>query len=168
MKRTFKILVIVFASLLVVTTAYAWTGVDGKAVDSKTGAGWAHGGTAYAVSSVDGMLGTYPLSTAAGTEGEFSGAYTATPGATITVYIVFSPGPNGTPATNSDCTFIDVAIPVHYGCGNILTGTGPTAITLADLTAESSAANPWLPAILVVGALAVVSGGLVVVRRKRS
>ena len=45
--------------------------------------------------------------------------------------------------------------------------TGPNAIVLQDLTAASPGANPWLAAFIVVGALALVSGGMAALRKSR-
>jgi LPXTG-motif cell wall-anchored protein len=169
MKFRTKVLFILLASLFVFTTASAYTGVIGTIQDAY-GDPWGYDFTITAYNQ-DPPYEEYinPTTQFDETIDESWDIIPPPSAHHITVVITFDD-------CFPDCTSIPNPIVVSfpsnakqapYDLGTMSTGTGPNAIVLSNLTATSAAANPWLAAFIVVGALALVSGGVVVVRKKR-
>jgi hypothetical protein len=169
MKRRFLLIlaVLLAALLLAPTLAIAYYGsVTGELRDSDTGQPWQYGGTVE-------IWNCNTLNTII-TQVVPSGVYTfnigistvvTTPTA-LCVEVAFSPGPLGTPGNAAGGPFPDRASSAGIlNTGVYFTGTGPTAITLANVTARS--ANRWLPVGLAAVALVGVGGGLLALRRRR-
>ena len=134
----------VFALLILMAVpAFAWTGASGKVIDNKTNGGWAHGGTVYAIGG-NGIVGTWALDTTVGpTLGNWGGAYNGVAtidGETITIVFVLNAAPGSPyPAPGiADITYTEFAVPAERNIGNVLTGTGPTAVTLQNITADNN------------------------------
>jgi hypothetical protein len=167
-------------SLLAFGVVYAYTGVNGTAIDSSTLQPWAYGGDVWIVNQSNGnILATCVLNTTTGAIQDGSSGTcdygddalasgivntTRANGNIIEVVVIFNQGPNGQPA-DASVTFTESAIPTRRNLGYIKSGTGPTAVVLSDLSAESSSMG-WLPVVLIV-AVVVAAGGLWVVARKR-
>jgi hypothetical protein len=169
MKGRTKFLFILLASLFVFTTASAYTGVEGTVYWGDSGTEpWTHGGT---IRAIDCEEFNFYLN-ASYSDGTINSLWDAIPdnGIHICVTILFNDGGNGKPQTQLlGELFIqdDTTQSGKYPLGIIYTGTGPTAIELRNLTASSAGANPWLAGAIVVGALALVSGGMVALRKQR-
>jgi hypothetical protein len=189
MKKLTVIVAVLLMSLVVVTPAFAYAGVDGQVIDSLDKNPWTYGGEIWVYNTSTGAVYATCVLDATGDfddAGDPSpdglcdygdnalgyGTIAAAPGfgTSITILIDYtcssgsgcSPPANGTPGNYSH-QYNEAPPPGYYNTGYIETGTGPTAITLVNATAAS--ANVWLPVGLAVLALAVV--GAVVVRRRR-
>ncbi len=176
--------VMLLTSLFVTTSAKAVSGVDVKMFDGKTYDAWGtEPGQQYMVivsGSTDGVLlnsgwvttvGGPPAtpvldySCVWGAAACINGQALGTPAVPQTIYVtVLMKGTVNDPSSYTESFFWPADLGTQYTI-NKNTNTGPTAITLTSFSAESS--TNWLPLVLVVSALAVVSGGLVVIRRRR-
>lgn len=152
-------------ALLMPSSAFAYAGVTGSVIDSKTSQPWAYGGDVWVLNMANGDIIATGALTASGT---FSIAYGAdglgvgslgpapVSGNQVKIIIDFTcsqsgdcgglgPAPNGNPG-NSEFTYTEAPIPGYLHAGYIKTGTGPTAIKLESLTvAPTDSASPsWL------------------------
>jgi hypothetical protein len=75
---------------------------------------------------------------------------------------------NGTPTTMS-FSITQNAIPIRYNLGtNNETGTGPTSVQLVDFSVSQPAPqNTWLPYVLLIGSVILVSGAVTILRKRR-
>lgn len=75
---------------------------------------------------------------------------------------------NGTPATIG-ISIGQNSIPIIYSVGtNLETGTGPTSVQLVDFSVSQPATqNPWLPYVLLVGSVVLVTGAVTILRKRR-
>jgi hypothetical protein len=181
-KKMLFAIVVIGLVLIFATPAIADnTGITGKAVDGY-GNGWQHGGTVYIIEDCTyieqgggivitggSLLGTTNLVTGSGTDAgdffyDFDGASITDP---VCVHIVFNdPGPEYPPPQDAQDGPFYTQLPWVSGVlsvGNISTGTGPTAVTLANAAVESP--NVWLPALSAIGLVSV--GGVVLLLRRR-
>jgi len=157
------VLAVIFVSFLVPMSAlayYDW--ITGELRDSKTGAIWQYGADVEVFNC--NTLTTIATQTV-GSSGVFSinisTVGTPTP---LCIEVVFHPGPNGTPGNAAKGPYPDRSSSTGtLNTGVYFTGTGPTAITLTELSARSSASA--LP-ILAVAAVLLI-GSLAVIRRRR-
>jgi len=193
MQRILRVLIgPVVLSLLCVTVVLAagQTGVSGRLWDSSSPAQpWEHGARVVAVECTSaGAIGAKRYgcdnaSTSSGTYGRFNFAWndgTSCTGVSVNdpdgpdsgdtgwvcLYIIWNDGGSGQPPDmlTAPQQWMDFA-DVRMNFGNVQSTTGPTAITLANVTAGS--ANLWLPVGL--AALSVVAvGALIISRRRRS
>jgi hypothetical protein len=178
MKRTAKFIILLFAILLTSTTASAHSGYSGYLWDSASPpAPWEHGATIYAINcNADGSIigdelyGTTVLGIG---ETSFSEDWGGPqfPGINdyVCLYVSFNFGGTGQPTD-----VITEAIPYlsfvagRMNFGNIQTGTGPTAVELVDFNVTSQTnSNNWLPFILLVSSIALVSGAVTLIRKRR-
>ena len=178
--------VILVAAMVFPTPAYAWTGVTGQVIDSLNLDPWAYGGQVWVVNNTN---GTILIAAELDINGAFNFAWltdtlgplgvcggspcvdaTAAPASTnsLELVIIPYPGPNGTPGVISR-TFNQNVIPARYNPGYLETGTGPTALELVDFSVTpQSSNNTWLPFVLLVGSVALVSGAVTVIRKRRA
>jgi hypothetical protein len=173
-------LVLIFAAPVIAAN----TGITGKAVDGY-GGGWQHGGTVYIIRNCSYLTlpngkiiitggtqdGTAPLSTAAGTEGDFSYTFSASIADPVCIYVEFnkapgSPYPAPAPAQAGPYYTQLPWVSGVLSVGNIGTGTGPTAVTLAGVAAEPP--NSWGSVMLAVVALVGVGSAVLLLRRRRT
>ena len=183
MKITVKIFVLLLATLLATTTALATqTGYAGKLWDSDTPPSpWQYGATIYATNCLaDGtLLGTAfygETQVSAGTstfdvDWKDGGAPDApNDGDYVCLYVVFNAGSSGTPTpVLTDPQPVLFFVSGHINFGNIQSGTGPNAVELVDFSvAPQSSGNTWLPYILLVGSVALVSGAVAVIRKRKA
>ncbi len=165
-KKIGLIAVLVVAMLIPVTTVLAdYAAVTGELRDNSTNAIWTHG------ASVE-LFNCNTLATIITDTVGSSGIFTITIPNTVTVPVAlcidvtFYPGSNGTPGNAAKGPYPDRSTNSGtLNTGVYFTGTGPNAITLRDLSAES-AATPWP---LVLAAVAVVAAMLalgVILRRR--
>ena len=173
MKNTlFILLALIFvAVVLFPSPVYAFNGVEGIITDGKTSQRW----TASDVTiTIYASVGGTP--TACGTttmvpadNGSYSISYTCTPDIFSNVYVLYSfaDAANGTPSSQTE-TFVELP-PVEPYVLNIVTDTGPTAIELTEFSVTTqSSSNIWLPFVLLVGSVALVSGAVAVIRKRRA
>jgi hypothetical protein len=187
------IAVMLVAAMVFPVPAYAYTGVQGRVIDSKTKTAWQNGGDIWVINNSTGdieatgkldsagafsinwgddalnygMVGTVNADSTPPLTGEnvefvidFGCAFSLTPGC---------PPVNGTPAMIS-FAFTQNGIPIRFNAGtNIETGTGPTALELVDFSVTpQSSNNTWLPFVLLIGSVALVSGAVTVIRKRRA
>lgn len=152
-------------ALLMPSSAFAYAGVTGSVIDSKTSQPWGYGGDVWVLNVANGdIIATGALSAS----GTFSIAYgdddlgvgslgsAPVSGNQVKIIIDFTcsqsgdcgglgPAPNGNPG-NSEFTYTEAPIPGYLHAGYIKTGTGPTAIELESLTvaAAVSGSPSWL------------------------
>jgi len=168
MKIKYKVLFILLATLFVFTTASAYSGITGTIQDAY-GDPWKYECWVYAYRK--GVGTTYiPISTPCNIDpidGSFEIPFTTIPNNNdwVVVVIDFGSGGEGIPSPYATEFKQDTSQSGDFDLGVINTNTGPNAIVLQDLTAASPGANPWLAAFIVVGALALVSGGMVALRK---
>jgi hypothetical protein len=181
----------VIASLAVATPALAYTGISGTVIDSKTLQPWTHGGDVWIVNNTTGSIVATCAVDSSGhiTDGgagnnngvcEYGEDYlgvgslvTPAAGNQLEVVIDFScttsgacsGGSQGTPGFSSN-PYTESPIPLLRNLGYIKTGTGPNAIVLADVTAQSS--NLWLAVALAAVALMGAGGAVLLLRRRRT
>jgi len=162
-------------ALLVPSSAFAYSGIKGSVIDSKTSQPWAYGGDVWVLNMATGeVIATGSLtaggafSIAYGNDGLGVGSLGAAPlsGNQVKIIIDFTcsqsvtcgglgPAPNGDPG-NSEFTYTEAPIPGTLSAGYIKTGTGPTAIQLESLTVASagSTPSPWLALAVCISVLA--------------
>jgi len=172
MKNKFLVLslVVLVAMLAVPTSAFAWSGVKGEVRDSLTGGLWGWGGTVWVINeSAGGTLvgegdivgGLINITYESGKEPAFNDL--------ITVYIYPNPQPAGSPGMLTRSYTEVPEITVQYDFGNVMTNTGPNALELVDFSvASQSPSNTWLPLVLLVGSVALVSGAITVIRKRKA
>jgi hypothetical protein len=167
-KFTFLFVIVTIALLITPTQAFAFTGISGYLVDAINGDPWNYGGYVY--------IGNQTAGEVAG-EGSFSGdyfeiTYTNPPsdGDQLIVYIFPNTGPEGTPpyiisGPHTEATIIPVYLPL----GTLVVQSGPTSVELVDFSiTPQSNGNTWLLFVLLVGSVALVSGAVVILRKKRA
>ena len=176
MKTTAKIFFLIIFTLLFSTNAHAQTGYSGSIWDSDTPpAPWEHGAMIYATNcTADGtpLLSKHYGTTEvlAGTS-TFSASWITTPdpGDFVCLYVIFQHGGVDQPGdTVTHSIGYANFIPGNMNFGSIRTGTGPNSIQLVDFSAtQQSSNNTWLPYILLVGSVALVSGTVAVIRKRK-
>jgi len=186
MKRIILKSLVIFAILAVLATpVLAFSAVQFFVIDSLTLQPW---GTSdgqsyyiYIMGSDSGtLLDTGTLTTPAAPVLDFTCTYgSACPpgssstlsapatGETVTIYITLT-GTDGNPSTYIT-SFQQPLIDLGTFTINHQTGTGPNAIELSEFSVNSqSSANTWLPFLLLVGSVALVSGAVTVIRKRRA
>lgn len=172
------ILVVIFVAIMFLPTpANAWCGVTGLVSDGKDGQPWVHGGSITVYGTVAGasppiaITAPAPINTSTGI---YSASYTQAPDLFTTVYIVatFTNGGEGTPSnqviTITEAPSGSVPCTPDYQ-QNITLDTGPNAIELKDFSVTTqSSTNTWLPFVLLVGSVALVSSAVTVIRKRRA
>lgn len=170
-KITVALTIALVALLLLATMTLAYySNVIGELRNSKDNALWTHGAdvevfncssmTTIATQTV-GSSGTFDI--------DISSISSDTP---LCIEVTFHAGPAGTPGNAAKGTFVDRAnsgtppADPTLNTGVYLTGTGPNAVTLTNITARS--ANTWLPVGLVVGFSVLALGALFVLRKRRA
>ncbi|MCP4426374.1 MAG: hypothetical protein GY803_17925 [Chloroflexi bacterium] len=84
----------------------------------------------------------------------------------LCVEVTFSAGPGGTPGNASKGPFVDrVTNSGNLNSGVYFTGTGPTAVTLADFSQTQSSAN--IPAIA-AAFIALTGVSFAILRRRKT
>jgi len=69
---------------------------------------------------------------------------------------------------NFEVSYTDTFSAVPRNLGNIDTNRGPTALELVDFSVTpQSSNNTWLPFVLLIGSVALVSGAVTVIRKRR-
>ena len=185
------IAVMLVAAMVFPVPAYAYTGVQGRVIDSKTKTAWQNGGDVWVINnstgdieatgSLDPVTGAFSINWGDDALGFGAVNADATPpqtGENIEFVIDFGcafsltlgcPPVNGTPAMIS-FAFTQNGIPIQFNAGtNIETGTGPTALELVDFSVTpQSSNNTWLPFVLLIGSVALVSGAVTIIRKRRA
>jgi hypothetical protein len=162
-KLLFALVIALLTTLIVAAPAFAWTSVYGQCIDSATLQGWAYGGTVTIYGDVSvGAIASGPL---AG-DGTFNIPLPPEPLPDNTLYIVitYTAGPQGAPGTYIE-TIPDIPTGTGYNLGYVHTDTGPNAVTLADVNAQSP--SQWFLAALAAVALVGVGGAVLLFRRRR-
>ena len=162
MNRKFRLIVVLVITILIPTaTAQAYyAAVSGELRDSATNALWVHGATVEVfncntLATINSATVTAPNSTF---NIDVSSVTTVTP---LCVEVTFAAGPNGTPGNATKGPYPDRATNGGtLNTGVYFTGTGPTAITLRDLSVTSHAELNGLWVILILAAGAFLSGAL--------
>lgn len=166
MKKLVVILVALMFSLVLATPVFAYGQVTGTCIDNVTLQGWQHGGSVEVIGWPS--YETYGADFLA-SDGSFSiplsdpDPVPDPADAFLIITINYFPGPNGQPP-QGQVIRLNVAGSATLDLGGIMTGAGPTAITLTDVSA--SAANPWLPVGLTAVALAFAAVALVIHRKR--
>lgn len=164
-KLLFALATALIATLIVATPAFAWTGVSGVCIDDLTLQGWASGGVVEVYGSSSGLIASGPLSMAAGHEGEFNVTWTPeTADTTLYIVIKYNTGPQGTPGTYIE-DIPNIPGAGNYYMGYIKTDSGPNAVTLADVNAQSP--SQWLLAALAAVALVGVGTAVLLFRKRQ-
>ncbi len=168
-KFFFLLVAVLIAMLVAPTSAQAYSGVDLQVRDNKTNDFWSWGGTVYIYNNTTStMITSTPL-----IYGIVNIDYAPGPlpsmGDSITIFIVTTPGPDGSPGV-LEHTYTELSfVPGHYPAPTIQTGTGPNAIELVDFSVTpQSGGNTWLPFVLLIGSVALVSGAVAVVRKRKA
>jgi hypothetical protein len=183
------IVAILITALATPDMAYAWQNINCDTGDGSEcevidayGDAWTHGFTVEIIgaTSLNTLCGPFNFD---GTVSTFSvpcpGPYPSESG--LWVVVDPNPGPQGDPGPFPDYNgdpqggIWQSIQALHWpgiGDGELTneydTESGPNAIVLKDFSARTSAASPsWLPYVLVVGSLALVSGALTIVRKRR-
>ena len=168
-RKLFLIFAVSLIAFMATTPALAFDGVSGLIIDEKNGDPWAWEATVYAWNSID---YTVYINGTSFTGGSFAIDWDTIPplGAEIEVFIVYGDPPGTYPAPTPASIFIRQLPPSgHYPLGNISTGTGPNAIELVDFSVTpQSSGNIWLPFVLLAGSVALVSGAVAVVRKRKA
>jgi hypothetical protein len=165
-KKGVLIVILVVAMLIPTAAAEAYyANVTGELRESSTNALWIHGASIDVFNCntlVSINTGTVPFGSST-FDINISGVAIDTP---LCIEVTFAAGPNGTPGNAAKGPYADRnANSGTLNTGVYFTGTGPNAITLRDLSAES-AATPW-PLILaaVIVAAAMLALGLMLRRQ---
>ena len=195
-KFFFLLAVVFIAAMIFPTSAYAYTRVQGSVIDSLNLVGWAHGGEVWVFDSAGNICGTGVLGIAEPNTGVLMGGNPLTPGIDITsgnfddnlgqrtgdctgpttVLVDFTCGMGvascTAPVSNPGTYTVDFAqnpLPIPFNAGFIETGTGPNAIELVDFSVTPQASgNTWLPFVLLIGSVALVSGAVAVIRKRKA
>jgi hypothetical protein len=70
---------------------------------------------------------------------------------------------------NFEVSYTDTFSAVPRNLGNIDTNRGPTALELVDFSVTpQSSNNTWLPFVLLIGSVALVSGAVTIIRKRRA
>jgi hypothetical protein len=167
MNRKFRLIAILVIAILIPTaTAQAYyAAVSGELRDSATNALWVYGATVEVFNC--NTLVTINTATLTAPTSAFnidvSSVATPTP---LCIQVTFAAGPNGTPGNAAKGPYPDrLANSGTLNTGVYFTGTGPTAITLRDLSATPHAETGglWVGIVFALGLL--VSGGWFMRRR---
>ena len=191
--RIFIVFAVVLLALLAVASPlFAYDGVSGMVIDSRYGQGWQHGGDVYVenISNINNpkLISTCTLGKTVADAGDFDCVYgtngisaanfdggTPSSGEEIRITIDFTCAGTsnctgsivGTPAT-LQITYIETTnLPGRNALGYIQTGTGPTAIELADLSVAPESTN-WGIVTLVALLGAVTLSAFVILRNRRA
>jgi len=186
-KFLFASLITFLVSMVVVAPVFAFSSVQFNIYDGLTLQPWGTSpGQSYRIyvsGSVSGtLLDTGTLTTPGDPVLDFTCAYDGAcpPGygttltapaanETVNIYIILS-GTVDNPSTII-ASFQQPPLGVDLGTFSITrnTGTGPNAIELAEFSVTSkSSGNFWLPFALLVGSVALVSGAVAVIRKRKS
>jgi hypothetical protein len=153
---------IALALVLPVNTLAYYDFVSGELKDSKTGALWAYGAEVE-VFNCSSLASINTATLAPGTSTfniDVSSVSVDTP---LCIEVNFAAGPEGEPGNAAKGTYPDRSDDTGtLDTGVYFTGTGPLAVTLNGVSAQSM--NAWLPLALVLP-LAVL-GGVVYTKRK--
>ena len=164
---TLFILVTVIA-LAAPIPARAYSGVRIEVRDNKTNDFWSWGGDVYVYDNTSSTLLAGPVALPAAA---LTISYNVAPSMndSITIYVITDPGPEGSPGVLSH-TYSELSfVPGVYPAPTIQTGTGPTSLDLVNFTVNSQTnASPWLPYILLVGSVILVSGAVTLLRKRRA
>ena len=161
-KKLRLVAILIIACLIPTAIAQAYyASVSGELRDSKTNALWTHGATVEVFNC--NTLST--INTAAvGPSGLFSidvsSVVVDTP---LCIQVTFANGGNGTPGNAAKGPYPDrLANSGNLNTGVYFTGTGPTAITLHDLsvTPHAETSGLWAGIALVLGLL-VIAGWII-------
>jgi hypothetical protein len=160
------IAILVIAILIPTATAQAYYAtVGGELRDSKTNALWTYGANVEVfncntLATINTATLTAPTSTFSI---DVSGVAVDTP---LCIQVTFAAGPNGTPGSAAKGPYPDrLANSGNLNTGVYFTGTGPTAITLRDLSATPHAETGGLWVGLVLALVLLVSGVWILRRR---
>ena len=145
MKKVTVFLAVVMLLALTVVSAFAYTSsITGIAKDSDTGADWAWGGDVYVYecSDTNTALNTPTAFTGANIDANFTEGISDR---TLCVKITFKKE-NGDPVLNSDGSPVikwqvivdNAAAPAIADVGIVRTDSGPTAVTLQNVTADNN------------------------------
>lgn len=191
MKRMiFKSLIIFVLLAMMAIPAFAYGSIQGQVIDSLNLDGWTHYGEVWVYDTVTGdVCGTGTLDSTGGFSITLNGTQDdlsygtivdcTTPahsGNTFEILIDFtcSMGVAGCDASVSDpqtqtIQFTQNGLPISFNAGFVETGTGPNALDLVDFSVTSqSSSNTWLPFVLLIGSVALVSGAVTVIRKRRA
>jgi hypothetical protein len=183
-KFLFASLITIFISLILFTPSSAFSGIYFNIYDSLTLQPWGTAeGQSYRifVSGNGGriLLDTGTLTTPADPVLQFTCNFgdpcpevgypnflTPNSGETVNIYIILT----GTTDDPSTITRSFVQPPIPLGTYSISQGTdsGPTAVDLVEfnVTSQTNSSN-WLPFILLVSSIALVSGAVTLIRKRR-
>jgi hypothetical protein len=178
MKKRFwvTLIAVIVVTLILPGTAHAWNGVSGQVVDGASSDPWIHGGQVWVINMTNGNNlatgnlngdGTFAINF--GDDGVGCGCINnvSLPGHSLQVVVIPNAGPSGAPGAIFE-DFQQNSIPIPYPTGYLYTDTGPTAVELADLSVTSQTRSAaWLPIVLLVGSILLVSSAVVIVRKKR-
>ena len=185
--------IVVLALIALAAPLFAYTGATGMVIDSKFGQGWEHGADVY-IEIITNPNNPRLISTCELLQppdpdtGDFDCAYNSNDlnhsafiantfpddGDTVRVTIDFTceesgnctfGNTEGTPATLQFTYVESTNLNFRNNLGYILTGTGPTAVELADINLTSESLN-W-SIVGLVGLLAIVTVTMYVIIRRR-
>jgi hypothetical protein len=148
-KVTIFTVLVILLSLSVLSVSAAWSGVEGK-VFAADGSEWQYGGTVIAYA--DPGTGYIDCGSDTFAAESYSITFTCTPADFTTIYLefTFNPGDNGTPPIKTE-VLANLSSSSGVATVNTTTQTGPTAVTLADITpTQSTAALPTIAALFLV------------------
>jgi len=150
------------------TTAFAYSGVQGDLVDQVTGHPWSNGGYIYIWNITAGVM----AGQGAFTGGSYSIPYTNQPNPgppsadQLVIYILPAVGSAGPSPTVISPSFIESGISSPYQVGTLTVQAGPNSVELVDFSVTSeSRGNSWLPFILLIGSVVLVTGAVFVIRK---
>ena len=168
--KFFIVLVAVIVAMLVSPLpAQAYSGIDLQVRDNKTNDFWSWGGTVYVFNNTTGALITQTPLIEGVINLDYAPGALPSMGDSITIYVVTLPGPEGSPGVLEHTYTELIFVPDHYPVPTIQTGTGPNAIELVDFSVSPQASgNTWLPFVLLIGSVALVSGAVTVLRKRKA
>jgi len=163
MKRKLVLLsvAVLILSFLFALPVSAYNGASGKVIDSKTGDGWTHGGNVYIYCDPGTGMQVCGSGTLDGS-GNFNVAYTTQPTLLSEVTVVFDLTASPPwPAPSVDPVKYDEYDPPtgRKSVGNVETGTGPNAITLAGFDAGLPSSGVTFAGLALLS-LAVLAGAV--------
>ena len=192
--KLYLVIIVVMIAMVLPIPAYAYSGVEGDVLDSFTLQPWTHGGEVFVLNLNTGaLIATCALLIADapplevgdfqciyGTDGLGTGATLGPPPANsdqVRVIIDYTcpviPA-NCTgfadPPANTEYTFTELSfLTSNANTGSLQTGTGPNAIELVDFSVTTqSSSNTWLPFFLLIGSVALVSGAIILIRKRKA
>jgi len=171
MKNKFFIVLLAVLVVMLVSPlpAHAYSGIDLQVRDNRTNDFWSWGGTVYIFNETTQTLITSTPLIYGIVSVDYPSGLEPSMGDSIKIYIATTPGPEGAPGvlehSYTELTFILG----HYSGETIQTGTGPNAIELVDFSVTPQASgNMWLPFALMIGSVALVSGAIAVLRKRKA